>query len=333
MRDSDLGPQFFREMVDAVGVGVAIYGSDGRYAYVNDAYADLFDVPCADLVGAALWEVVSDFEAERFDGYWASFEDGETRSAETEHSFAGTTVPVATITTRRRIDGTPYHFGTIRDISERKRREAEIVRQNERLSSFAGVVSHDLRNPLNVAKGYLDILQADLDRDELDLVESSLSRMELLISDLLTLARGGDTIGDTEHVSLADQARAAWETTDTAGATLRIPDENGTIVADSDRLQQLFENLIRNAVEHGGDDVAVTIGMLADDGGFFVADDGPGIDSDVRGELFDAGVSTNAGGTGFGLSIVKEIAEAHGWEIAVTESVDGGARFEFRAEY
>ena len=74
--------------------------------------------------------------------------------------------------------------------------------------------------------------------------------------------------------------------------------------------------------------MTVRIGDLPDDAGFYVADDGPGIPEADRETVFDAGHSTNEDGTGFGLSIVQGIVEAHGWDIRVTEGDDGGARFE-----
>ncbi|WP_435065502.1 sensor histidine kinase [Halobaculum sp. EA56] len=325
-----LDSRFFEEMVEAVGVGIAIYGDDGRFIYVNDAYANLFDVTVETLTGVSVWDVATEFEAERFDEYWASFAESETRTAETTQEFNGVRVPVATVTTRRRIDGTPYHFGTITDISERKQRERDLQRQNERLDSFAGVVSHDLRNPLNVAQGYLDIIKEDVDGDEVALIESALDRMEILITDLLTLARGGDDIDDLAPVDLGAAATDAWDSVETGSATLDSEEStDATVTADRRRLQQLLENLFRNAIEHGGEDVTVTVGVCADRSGFFVADTGPGIDPDMTEELFEPGRTTKSDGTGFGLAIASEIAQAHGWEISATESESGGARFEF----
>ena len=352
----ELGPEFFETMVETVGVGVAIYGADGRYRYVNGAYADLLGVDRAELVGSPVCEVAVDLDPARFDGYWDSFANGETRTAETEHRHSGRTVPVATVTTRHRIDGTPYNFGTVKDISERKAREREINRQNERLNSFAGVVAHDLRNPLNVAQNYLELLQDDIDREEAALVESALGRMETLIDDLLTLAREGESISETETVSLHEAATVAWESTRSPDADLTV-DDNATLAADRARLRQLFENLFANAVEHGSttppsqapedaaehgapssrpaaDDaadhasegVSVRVGPLAD--GFYVADDGPGIPEERHEDIFDPGNSTADDGTGFGLAIVREIAEAHGWDVRVTDAEGGGARFE-----
>ena len=86
-----------------------------------------------------------------------------------------------------------------------------------------------------------------------------------------------------------------------------------------------------DAVEQGSSDdgsVTVEVGPLADGDGFYVADDGPGIPEGERGEVFEFGYSTEEAGTGFGLAIVKEVAEAHGWTVSATESGVGGARFE-----
>lgn len=111
----------------------------------------------------------------------------------------------------------------------------------------------------------------------------------------------------------------------TAEATI-VTDTDQRIRADRSRLSQLLENLMRNAVEHGGSDVTVTVGEL--DGGFYVEDDGVGIPEAERETVFEMGYSTSDEGTGFGLAIVKRITEAHGWDIRVTDGANGGTRFE-----
>jgi signal transduction histidine kinase len=197
--------------------------------------------------------------------------------------------------------------------------------QRDRLEEFASVISHDLRNPLNVAEGRIELAQEECESEHLDDVESALERSQALIDNLLTLAREGNRVDDIEVVDLGTLTENCWRNVATGGATVSV-DVDRTVRADQSRLQQLIENLYRNAVEHGGDDVTVTVGALPD--GFYVEDDGPGIPADERDDVFDAGYSTTEGGTGFGLSIVKEIADAHGWDMRVTESSDGGARFE-----
>lgn len=322
----NLSSEFFQQMVEAVGVGVGIYGQDGRYIYVNDSYAEMFSVAPADLVGVAIWEVAPEIDPDVFDAYWESFDDGDTRQAETVHRCNDIRVPVATVTTQRTIDGTAYHFGTIKDVTERKAQEREIKEQNERLENFAGLVSHDLRNPLNVAQGYVDLLQEDIDRDELSLVDNALERMDSLVSELLQLARTNTLVGETDPTSLFDTATKAWDSVATIDADLRLAGSDMRLFADESRLQELFENLFRNAIEHVGSDVEVTV--EAQSNAFSVVDDGPGIPPENRTEVFETGFTTNPDGTGFGLNIVRQIATGHGWEIHVTESGSGGARFE-----
>jgi signal transduction histidine kinase len=100
----------------------------------------------------------------------------------------------------------------------------------------------------------------------------------------------------------------------------------GTIDADDGRLEALFENLFRNAIEHGGENVTVRVGRSPTE--FYVEDDGPGIPEDEREQVFDHGHTTSESGTGFGLSIVEQIADAHGWDVVISEGADSGARFE-----
>jgi PAS domain S-box-containing protein len=213
----------------------------------------------------------------------------------------------------------------ITDITDQRNQEHALRQQNERLDQFASIASHDLRNPLNVAEGRLELAREECDSEHLDDIARAHERMNALIDDLLTLAREGETVGDTESVDLARLTENCWRNVATAEATLTT-DVERSIQADRSRLQQLLENLVRNAVEHGGEDVTVTIGTLAD--GFYVEDDGPGIPEDEHDNVFEAGYSTAEDGTGFGLSIVKQVAEAHGWDVRVTDGSEGGARVE-----
>jgi signal transduction histidine kinase len=217
---------------------------------------------------------------------------------------------------------------TIRYAIERKDNERAIQRQNDRLEQFASVLSHDLRNPLNVAMGRLAAERKTHDSEHLEEVEAMHDRMETLIEDVLVLARQGRHIGDTEPVALGAVAEDAWAAID-GGGDLAVADAP-TVAADRERVRALFENLFRNAVEHSADTPTVRVGRLGDDDrSFFVADDGPGIPADKRGAVFEHGFTTAQDGTGFGLSIVAEIARAHGWTVDATESDAGGARFEF----
>jgi signal transduction histidine kinase len=218
---------------------------------------------------------------------------------------------------------------TLTDVTDREQYRTELERQNERLEQFASMVSHDLRNPLTVAQGRIELALEDPDPNPEDLTAAStaLERMEALIDDLLALARQGQPISETEDVRLSTIVEQCWDVVDTREAILRV-DEDLYFKADPDRLQQLLENLFRNAVDHGGDDVEIRVGALDGRAGFHVTDDGPGIPEDDRENVFESGYSTDDDGTGFGLAIVSEIVDAHGWTIRVTDAETGGARFE-----
>ena len=232
----------------------------------------------------------------------------------------------------------------LRDVTHRKRRERELERKNEQLEEFASVLSHDLRNPLSVARGYLDLAHADGDDDAFERVEHAHERIERIIEDMLTLTRQGQTVSETEQLDLEAVAVKAWANVATPQGELNVT-ESRALNADETRLLQLLENLFSNAVEHGStaprsralgangatsehttESVTVEVGPLPD--GFYVEDDGPGIPEPRREEVFTYGHSSREDGTGLGLSIVKSIAEAHGWEVSIGEGEAGGARFE-----
>jgi signal transduction histidine kinase len=243
--------------------------------------------------------------------------------------------------------------GTVGGAAEIRQRQAvrQAERERERLEEFASVVSHDLRNPLEVARGYLVKAFETGDPDHLLRVRNALDRMNELIEDSLALARQGAVVDETEAVDVAAGAAAAGNTVGTAAAA-RATDEGVVVEADEARLRELLENLFRNSVEHGtregegpetsgssvpaatptadgGPSLTITVGGLDGDG-FYVADDGVGIPDDERDAVFDRGHTTAEGGSGLGLAIVATIAEAHGWTIEAVESDAGGARFEVR---
>lgn len=208
---------------------------------------------------------------------------------------------------------------------------------------IASVISHELRNPLDVAKAHLQAARERGDEEHFEQLADAHDRMEQIIKDVLTLARKEDAIEPSPGVELASVATDAWATVDTASASL-VVDDLPTIEADRDRLQRLFENLFRNSVEHArpagrsandagdpGTDLGLQVRVgTVDDGGFFVADDGVGIPAGERDRAFEPGYSSEDSGVGLGLAIVEQIAEAHGWTVTLGAGTDGGARFEFR---
>lgn len=208
-----------------------------------------------------------------------------------------------------------------------QQRTDQLAHEVNRLNEFAGIVAHDLRNPLHIAQGYLAELPREGADNELTSIEQAHARMERLIDQVLALSQRGETVGETTAVNVSTVAEAVWRDVPTDEVDLQVRATECVLEADDRRLRSLFENLFWNAIEHGGDTTTVTIGAL--ENGFFVADDGVGIPSEYRERIFEGGFSTDDTGTGLGLAIVRQIADAHDWTIAVTESATGGARFEF----
>jgi len=219
----------------------------------------------------------------------------------------------------------------IRSEAEIRRQKRELERKSERLEEFASILSHDLRSPLSVANGWLELLAEDATDEQavaIENVESALDRMGTLIEDLLVVSREGWTVDATRSVDAEKLVADAWGTVATDEATLDC-EWTGRVEANPDRLAQAFENLFRNALDHASPSVTVCVGPLDDGAGVYVADDGPGIDPEDRDSVFEMGVS-GEGGTGLGLAIVERIVTAHGWSISAGESEAGGARFEIR---
>lgn len=318
----------YRLSCDSALSGIAIADLQGELCRVNPAFIDMWGYDTADqVVGRSVTEFwANPGKAQSVvakvveTGEWEGELLGEKKDGTTFHARASASLVMND-------DDEPVcMMSSFEDVSERIYREQALEEQNRQLEQFASVISHDLRNPLNVAQGRVELAQTEHESEHLSHAATALERAFEIIDDVLTLARGGERVGTVTPVGLAATVESCWQHVSTSEATL-VTETTQKIQADESQLKQLLENLLRNAVEHGGVDVTVTVGDL--EGGFYVADDGGGIPPEVRERVFEAGYSNKTEGTGFGLNIVKQIAEAHGWDTDVTESAAGGARFEF----
>jgi PAS domain S-box-containing protein len=321
----------YQALIEVLKDPVYVLDGEGQFDFVNDALTETFGYERQELLGNGV-SVIKDEQAveQGLNNLRRVLSSDEPDSVyfETEiQSKNGESIPCEDHMTALPYEGDEFNgsVGILRDVSRQKEREQELRRRNRRLDEFASIVSHDLRNPLNVAVGNVELLREECDSDRIDTIEQSLTRMSELIDDLLQLSRVGDDTESMESVSLAELPNNCWQSVETGDATLQTR-ASRTIRADPSRLAQLFENLMRNAIEHTNQDVTVTVGEL--EGGFYIEDDGSGIPEDSRDDVVEAGHTTADKGTGFGLSIVKEVAEAHGWEVSIAEGSEGGARFE-----
>jgi len=326
---------FFRSLVENGSDAIVSIDTNSTILYANQAVERVFGYEPEELVGEQLTIIMPDrFHADHFESVDEYLETGERQLDWNSIRLPavhrdGHEVDLSITFEEHSYEGTRIFSGIMRDISERVEQQRELERQNERLEQFASLVSHDLRDPLQAAKATTAVAKAG-DEEALEELDGIYDRMDALIEDVLSLAKQGQAVGETEPVSVASVGEQAWSTAGADSATLELADSLPTVSADPERLQALLANLFRNALEHGPSDATVEVGSLADADGFYLADDGPGFGDADTDELFTYGYTTNEDGTGFGLSIVAEIAEAHSWDVTATDSAAGGARFEVR---
>ncbi|MDS0474179.1 PAS domain S-box protein [Natrinema sp. 1APR25-10V2] len=331
----------YERLVETAGDGMYVLDSTGHFTTVNDALVEMTGYSREGLLGEHASLLLDDDDVDAAADTIRSLltRGGSTDTLELPlETKAGERIPCEAQIAILVPDG-EFHgsVGVLRDITERKRRERELRERNEQLDAFARIVSHDLRNPLGVAQGYLELLEETGNPEYAERTREGLDRMETIIEDVLTIAREGEWAADTESVDFESVVREAWDHVSTPKATLSVT-ATMTLEADRSRLLRLLENCFRNALEHGGASVHVRVGPLetdergGDGSGFFIEDDGEGLPEKLQGRLFDPSVSSSTEGLGIGLWIVREVATGHGWSVGATESESGGARFEFETD-
>lgn len=343
--------RYAQSMLDSLlgNVPISMYAKDrmGRHIAVSDAVLSMIGGPYIensdgkrhhhpdDVIGKTDFDLYSSGLAiESFEDDQSVIETGELIEQRIEDSHAESGLGTQLMTTKF-----PWHdpsgsivgsIGVTWDISERKQYEHQLKRQNDRVRRLATMVSHDIRNPLSVALGRLEVARETSASAQFDAIKRALDRIDTLVADIITVMRQGEPATDLDPVVLGDISQAVWKNCAFDRATLRVS-TTVSIYADPGRLRLLLKHLFTNAVEHGRDgtdDITVTVGELPDSSGFFVADDGVGIPLDQHEQVFQPGLSGSNTST-LGLPLVATIADAHNWTIRLAESEDGGARFEF----
>ena len=321
---------------------------------VNDAFADVFDTDPASVVdeplGAATVPPGLEHRQERLT---EALRTGERRqlvsrreTVDGVREFRLTVVPLEADGwdgSEPDRDGVRDSEGLIvySDVTDANRRQRELAATEARLETIAEGLETDVRTPLNVARGYLELAEETGDAEHFAEVETAQERLRERIEELLAVARRNEVAVETEPVAVTDVARRAWAAVDTGDARL-VTREDRVLEADKAQLRELFERLLRTALESvdaggagsangdapSGETPIVTVG--ATDDGFAVTGHPAGTDVTPTGRETTSvpGRLTAADGTGFGLGPVERIADAHGWEVGVAG--DEGTTFAFR---
>ena len=257
-------------------------------------------------------------------------------------------------------DGTTSKLTIFRDITDRKRREAErareerlrlqlldeLERSNNELKDFAYIVSHDLKAPLRAITSLAEWLAADysdkLDedgREQLELLKNRTRRMHNLIEGILTYSRIGRSKEEKEEVDLNTLVSEVIALIDPPeNIAIEVVGELPTIPFERTRMEQIFQNLLGNAAMYmDKPEGRITISCTDDDDDsnwrFSVADNGPGIDEKYYRKIFQIFQTLKprdeVESTGVGLTIVRKIVRMHGGEITVESKLGEGSTFHF----
>ena len=238
-----------------------------------------------------------------------------------------------------RLDGISV---ALRDVS-RARRAADFR------GDLVAAAAHELRTPLTslhmAVHLCLELVPGPLNERQLDLLDTArqdCERLEGLVDELLNLARleAGAVRLDVEDRRASELvSEAAGRIADRAQhadvqVNLVTSETTPRVRVDAERVQRVFDNLLENAIRHGGDDNAIELGLdeVDDEVRFWVRDHGPGIPEELREQVFEKFVrvpGTPKRGSGLGLSIVRDVVQAHGGRCGVEPAEGGGARFWF----
>jgi two-component system, OmpR family, sensor kinase len=216
------------------------------------------------------------------------------------------------------------------------RLEAASVQQRE----FMASIGHELRTPITIVRGHLEVLQA-IDRDDtafpetVAILEDELGHMSRLVEDLMAIARAemDDLVRprEVELVQWFEDLELRLDATDAGRDVTVVPPPPVDVAIDPDRMAQAALNLVINAHVHtpAGTPVRVSAALEAGRVVISVSDDGPGIPEEIRDEVFTPFVRAGdaPGSTGLGLAVVKAVAEAHGGEVRLSTG-PGGTRFD-----
>ena len=233
------------------------------------------------------------------------------------------------------------------ELTERQKLIAQLEANNAELERFTYTVSHDLRNPLVTIKGFLGMLNKDIQDGRKDRIASDFQRianaadkMDELLSDLLELSRVGRIINQSEEVDLVKLTQEAVELLDarirSKNVTVNISPDLPIVFGDRIRLREVMENLIDNAAKYTDNRpnpiIEIGAGQKNSNQVIFVRDNGMGIESQHLAKIFDLfeKLDQNSEGTGIGLALIKRIVETHGGKIWVeSDGLEKGSIFYF----
>jgi len=343
--------EMYKKLVENSLTGIYI-DQGGKIVFSNDQFADICGYSREELIGMESRQLVHPEDRSLTDEIRTKRLRGE--DAPSEYEARGLTKAGETIWVKRRntdieYKGKPAILGNVVDVTEQRRMKEELRKTNEELQDFVHVVSHDLKTPVISIYGFSDRLLKnyaekldDKGKKYLKTIMSSAKRMETLVSDLLSISRIGRMVPKIEKHPSADivdevVSDLGARLKENEGLDLVVKEGLPTISCDRERLYQVFQNLIVNAIKFTRTSDAPRIEVGHEDKAhahqFHVRDNGIGIDPQDHQKIFEKferlEEKEDEEGTGLGLSIAERIVKSHGGKIWVESEKGKGATFYF----
>jgi len=247
------------------------------------------------------------------------------------------------------LNGRKHLIESFFDITDLKRVQEDLCRKNEELENFVSVVAHDLKTPIIAVQGFSSRLAKKcankLDKkaeDYLAQIQASARRMEIFVSDLLSLARAGQVVGTRQNVSIPEVLKDIISSLEPQlrdkEIKVVIADDLPTVSCDKERISEVFENLLTNAIKFSREtkDAEIRVGYKSEGAfhKFYIEDNGIGIDPKDHSRIFEIFHRTKEAngteGTGIGLAIVDKIIKELGGKLWVESEKGEGATFYFK---
>ncbi len=337
IRDAQVAEARFRSLFERVPDAIFVADATGRYLDVNPAATALVGYTREELLRRTVMEISVDDQSAA-EAYDRMRQTGAWRGEHELRHKDGTVVPTEAQATAVALPTGTIYLSVVRDISER--RAAERMQQD-----FIAMVAHDLKNPLTTLKGNAQLMQRRNRFSERGMatIVAQANRLERLIDDLRDVARL-----DARAIALAraptdlaalvrSRAEEAQTLTQIHDVRVQAPDTPVIGQWDEDRLEQVIDNLLMNAIKYApnGGEIRVRVEDRGADAYVSIRDCGIGVPPDVRERLFErfyraeGGIAADKKGLGLGLYISKALIEAHGGQIGVESAPGEGSTFFF----
>ncbi|HEX4340497.1 MAG TPA: PAS domain S-box protein [Polyangiaceae bacterium] len=351
LRSLEASEARLRSLSEATFEGIAIT-QRGKILDVNDQIAAMFDKTREAFIGDSVLSMVAPESMELVKQRMSDRADEVYEHLSMRAD--GTRFPVEVRGKHSTIQGVPVRVTAIRDITQRKKDEAERERlitelraRNAEMEQFAYTVSHDLKSPLVTINGFLGVLERDIAegdgervKSDIQRIASAASKMMRLLNDVLELSRVGRVANANERVALREVVTEALELVSGSIAAKRarivVPDTLPVVMGSRVRLLQVVQNLLENGLKYMGEqpEPLVEIGRREDpkDEILFVRDNGMGIKPVHADRIFGLFEKLNpkSEGTGVGLALVRRILDYHGGSISVESDGVSGSTFVLR---